>query len=129
MMRLRQPDLRARTKAASLHAISLFKNLPENEEARLLGKRMMQMMTRAGAFYRAAVRSRRLRSYIKRIDAALYDLELTAYWLELLIDSNAAPRINMQGLLTEVHELMVILVSCKKTAKKAGDQQTLMSSN
>lgn len=89
----------------------------------------MRAVTRAGAYYRAALRCRKLRSYVKRLDAALYDLELSAYWLELLIDSDITPRSNMVGLLTEVHELMAILVSCKKNARKAGNQNTLMSSN
>jgi four helix bundle protein len=129
-MRLHQPDLRSRTKAASLHAIKLFKSLPENEEAAILGKRMLRTLTRAGAYYRAAVRCRRLHSYLKRLDAALYDLELAAYWLELLIDGEIVVRnSNMTGLLTEVHELMAIMVSCRKKAKKAGNQRTVMSSN
>ena len=128
-MRIQQPDLRTRTKTASLHAIKLFRSLPERDDVLILGKRMLRAVTRAGGYYRAALRCRKLRSYIKRLDAALYDLELSAYWLELLIDSEVAPRINLQSLLTEVHELMAILVSCKKTAKKAGDQRTLMSSN
>jgi len=129
-MRLQQPDLRTRTKTASLHAIRLFKSLPETEEARILGKRMLRTLTRAGAYYRAAVRCQRLRSYLKRLDAALYDLDLAAYWLELLIDGEIVVRNNaMTGLLTEVHELMAIMVSCRKTAKKAGNQRTPMSSN
>ena len=129
LMRLQQPDLRTRTKTASLHAIKIFRSLPDQEDSQLLGKHMLEGVTRAGAYYRAALRCRQLRSYIKRLDCALYDLEVAAYWLELLIESEVDPRINMQSLLTEVHELMAILVSCKKTAKKAGDQRTLMSSN
>ena len=129
MMRLHQPDLRTRTKSASLHAIKVFRMLPERDEALILGKRMLRAITRVGAYYWAALRCRKLRSYVKRLDAALYDLELAAYWLELLIDAEISPRNTMSGLLTEVHELMAILVSCKKTAKKAGNQQTLMSSN
>lgn len=129
MMRLHQPDLRSRTKSASLHAIKVFRMLPDKDDALILGRRMLRALTRVGAYYRAALRCRKLRSYIKRIDAALYDLELSAYWLELLSDSEISSRSSMSALLTEVHELMAILVSCKKTAKKAGNQQTLMSSN
>ena len=130
-MRLQQPDLRSRTKTASVHAIELFKSLPENEEANILGKRMLRTLTRAGAYYRAAVRCRRLKSYLKRLDAALFDLDLSAYWLELLIDAEIAVRNNnkLNSLLTEVHELIAIMVSCRKTAKKAGNQRNLMSSN
>lgn len=128
-MRLQQPDLRSRTKTASLHAIKLFKSLPDSDEADILGKRMLRTLTRAGAFYRAAVRCRKLSSYLKRLDSALYDLDLAAYWLELMIDGEVEPRINMKSLLTEVHELMAIMVSSRKTARKAGNQHTQMSSN
>jgi hypothetical protein len=130
VMRLHQPDLRNRTKTASMHALAVFRSLPDSEEARILGKRMFRMITRAGAFYRAAVRSRSLRSYLKRIDAALYDLDLGAYWLDLMISAeDIGPRTNMKGLLSEVHEMMAILVSCKKKAKKVGNPETAMSSN
>ena len=128
-MRLHQPDLRSRTKTASLHAIKLYKSLPDSDEATMLGKRMLRTVTRAGAFYRAAVRCRKLSSYLKRLDSALYDLDLAAYWLELMIDGEVEPRINMKSLLTEVHELMAIMVSSRKTARKAGNQHTQMSSN
>jgi len=129
VMRLHQPDLRNRTKTASMHALQVFRTLPDTEEARILGKRMFRMVTRAGAFYRAAVRSRNLRSYLKRIDAALYDLDLGAYWLDLMITAELGPRTNMNGLLSEIHEMMAILVSCKKMAKKMGTASTPMSSN
>ncbi len=130
IMRLHQPDLRNRTKTASMHALQVFRSLPDNEEARILGKRMFRMVTRAGAFYRAAVRSRSLRSYLKRIDAALYDLDLGAYWLDLMITADdMGPRTNMKGLLSEIHEVMAILVSSKKKAKKLGNPETAMSSN
>ncbi len=128
-MRLHQPDLRTRTKTASLHAIKLFKSLPDTEEAIMLGKSMLRSITRAGAFYRAALRCGKLSAYVKRLDGALYHLDLAAYWLELMIDGTIDPRINMQSLLTEVHELMAILVSSRKSAKKAGNRQTVMSSN
>lgn len=108
---------------------SLRKSLPESDEARLFGKRMLSTVTRAGAYYRAAVRCSHLSSYLKRLDAALYDLDVAAYWLELLIDGDIEPRINLTSLLTEVHELMAIMVSCRKTARKAGNQRTPMSSN
>ncbi|HMO37296.1 MAG TPA: four helix bundle protein [Gemmatales bacterium] len=129
-MRLHQPDLRNRTKTASLHALAVYRTLPETEEARILGKRMFRMITRAGAHYRAAVRSRSLRSYLKRIDAALYDLDLGVYWLDLMIAAeHMGPRTHMNALLSEVHEIMAILVSCKKSVRKRDAANIPISSN
>jgi four helix bundle protein len=128
-MRLRQPDLRARTKALSLRVLKLFKELPPGKDAQILGKRLMRYVTRAGAYYRAAVRCRTLKSYINRIDCAIYDLELSAYWLELLIEGEIAPKLNLASVLAETQEVIAILVGCKRKAKKAGNQMTEMSSN
>jgi four helix bundle protein len=128
-MRLRQPDLRSRTKNLSLRVIQLFHQFPNNHEAQLLGKRLLRYVTRAGAYYRAAVRCRTLRSYLRRLDCAIHDLELSSYWLELMIESEIAPKLNLNIVLTDVQEVIAILISCKRKAKKAGSQQTELSSN
>lgn len=128
-MQLTQPDLRSRTKALSVKILQFSRELPKTSDAQLLGKRLMRHVTRAGAYYRAALRCRSLRSYVKRLDYAIYDLELASYWLELLIESEAAPRLDMSSILLEIQETITILVGCKRKAKKAGNKQTAMSSN
>lgn len=120
-------ELRARTKTASLHAIRLYRSLPDSDECRIVGLRMFRTLTRAGAYYRAAVRCRKLISYIHRLDAALYELELAAYWLELLLEADISPRVQTSSLLSEVHELMAILVSCRKSARKQGNKRAALS--
>lgn len=122
-------ELRSRTKAASLHAIMLYRSLPDRDEAKIVGKRIFRTVTRAGAYYRAAVRCRKLRSYLNRLDVALYELELAAYWLELLLEGELGPRTSTSSLLTEVHELMAIMVSCRKSARKLGNRRASMSSS
>ena len=128
-MQLSQPDLRSRTKSLSVRVLRFSRELPDTTDAQLLGKRLIRHITRAGAYYRAALRCRSLRSYIKRLDYAIYDLELSGYWLELLIESQAAPKIDMTSIHTEIQEVLTILVGCKRKAKKAGNKQTEMSSN
>ncbi len=128
-MRLSQPDLRSRTKALSVGILKLYRDFPATVDAQILGKRLLRYITRAGAFYRVSLRCRSIRSYIKRLDSAIYDLELSAYWLELMIDGDVTPGINLAPVLTDVHEVMTILVACKRKAKKAGSKQTEMSSN
>ncbi len=60
----------------------------------------------------------------------VYDLDLGAYWFDLMITADdMGPRTNMKGLLSEIHEIMAILVSSKKKAKKLGNPETSMSSN
>ncbi|MFO0816133.1 MAG: four helix bundle protein [Gemmatales bacterium] len=128
-MRLEQPDLRRRTKQASLHGLKVYGMLPASDEARIIGRRMIRHLTRVGAYYRAAIRCRRIRGYMKRLDAALYDLDIAAYWLDLLIEAGYTPKAQLLSLLTEVHELMAIMVSCRKAAKKVGNRMTPLSSN
>lgn len=122
-------ELRARTKTASLHAIQLYRSLSDRDESRIVGLRMFRTLTRAGACYRAAIRCRKLRSYLHRLDAALYELELAAYWLELMLDASISPPAQTSSLLTEVHELMAILVSCRKSARKLGNKRVSLSSS
>ena len=56
--------MRKRTKEFALRVVKLFKALPKEEEARVMGRQLLRCGTSVGANYRAAcrARSRMLRS-------------------------------------------------------------------
>jgi four helix bundle protein len=56
--------------------------------------------------------------FISKIEGGIQELEETSYWLELLVESDILPALRIGELMSEADELMAILVSSIKTAKK-----------
>ena len=71
-----------------------------------------------GAHYREAKRARSTAEFISKIECGLQELDETIYWIELLSESEIVPESRLAALKTEAQELMKILVTSAKTAKK-----------
>jgi len=117
-------DLRVRTKAFALRILRLYTLLPKTTEAQVLGRQVLRSGTSVGAHYREATRARSTAEFVSKIEGGLQELEETAYWPELLADSGIIPETQLIDLHKEAEELMAILVSSVKTAKK-GKRRTM----
>jgi four helix bundle protein len=113
-------DLRERTKAFALRIIRLYCSLPKTTLAQVLGKQLLRSGTSVGAQYREACRARSTAEFISKIGAGLQELEETAYWLELIVDSEIVTAKRLADLRNEAEELTAILASSVMTAKKKG---------
>ena len=92
---MKNDDLRERMKAFALRVIKLYGALPWSVESHTLGKQILRSGTSVGAHYREAQRAKSDADCISKIDGALQELDETAYWLELLSESeifNASSR-------------------------------------
>jgi len=111
-------DLLKRTKLFALRIIKLYASLPKSTEAQVIGKQVLRSGTSVGAHYREAKRARSTAEFISKIEGALQELDETIYWLELLTESGIVPEAKLTNLKNEAEELMKMLVSSAKTAKK-----------
>ena len=111
------PDLRTRTKQFALRIIRLFVALPRTDVAQTLGKQLLKAGTSVGAHYREGSRARSTAEFISKLEGGLQELEETAYWLELLVESEVMPADKLRSLQQEADELTAILVTCVKNAK------------
>ncbi|HVS21403.1 MAG TPA: four helix bundle protein [Pyrinomonadaceae bacterium] len=111
-------DLRKRTKLFALRIIKLHASLPKSTEGQVLGKQVLRSGTSVGAHYREAKRARSTAEFVSKIEGALQELDETIYWLELLTESRIVPESRLTSLKGEAEELMKILVTSAKTAKK-----------
>ena len=143
------PDLNERTKVFALRVIKMFSALPKTEVARVLGKQVLRSGTSVGANYREAHRARskaehrshgmalgslqalqpkgemsgkRTRQFIAKIGDCLKELDETAYWLELLVDSETVPAPRLEGLQDECQQLLAIFTTISKNAKRGNDE-------
>jgi four helix bundle protein len=113
-----EKDLRARTRAFALRIIRMYTALSKAPVSQVLGHQALRSGTSVGAHYREATRARSTAEFISKVEGALQELEETTYWLELLVDSGLVPAARLGDLRREADELIAILVSSVKTAKK-----------
>ena len=113
-----QPQvLSARTKAFALRIIRLYSALPKTAVAQVIGKQVLRSGTSVGAHYREARRAKSNADFINGMEGGLQELDETAYWIELLVESGVATRERLHPLLNETEELIAILVTMVKKVK------------
>ena len=111
-------DLKNRTKAFALRIIKLYQALPKSGEAQVIGKQILRSGTSVGAQYREACRAKSPADFINKMEGSLQELDETAYWLELLAESQIVPPERLVDLQKETNELTAIFVASVKTTKK-----------
>ena len=113
---LRQ-DLKARAKVYARRMVRLYVALPQRTEAQVLGKQLLRSGTSVGAHYREACRAKSNADFINKIEGALQELEESAYWLELVSDSEIVSGGRLHPLLAETNELTAIFVTIVRNTK------------
>ena len=114
-------DLRERTTLFALRVIRMFVALPKTEEAMVMGKQALRSGTSVGANFREAHRSRSKAEFIAKVGDCLKELDETSYWLELLTRSGIVPAPKLESLQDETNQLLAILTTISKNAKKGKD--------
>lgn len=66
-----------------------FNQLPHNRASQVIGKQILRAETSVGANYRAACRARSRTDFISKITIVEDEADESAYWLELLQQSNS----------------------------------------
>src|SRR3954471_10661404 len=112
-----QNDLRDRTKAFALRIVRMFSALPKTTEAQVLGKQLLRSGTSIGGNYREAFRARSKAEFIAKCSDSLREIEESAYWLELLVESAIVSAAKLAPLQQECDELTAIFVTILKRAK------------
>lgn len=111
-------ELQKRTKLFALRIIRLVESLPETKTAKTIGSQIIRSGTSVGANYRAACRAKSDADFINKLKIVEEEADETAYWLELLIESETIPEEKLKDLLKENNELIAIFVSILKTKRE-----------
>src|SRR5213596_3405707 len=117
-MKSEENDLRQRTKEFGLQIVRMFSGLPKTTEAQVLGKQLLRSGTSVGANYREAYRARSKAEFIAKCGDSLRELEETAYWLELLLESGIVSTEQLAALRQECDELIAIFVTIVRRSKE-----------
>ena len=109
-------DLKARTKEFALRIIRLVDALPNTVKGRAIANQIMRGATSVAANYRAACRARSRAEFIAKIGVVEEEADETAFWLELIVDSNIRSEKQVEPLLKEAGELVAIMAASRKSA-------------
>ena len=101
-----------------LRVIRMFSALPKSTVAQVLGKQVLRSGTSVGANFREAQRARSKPEFLSKIGDSLKELDETAYWLELLVESSTVPPPRLSALRDECNQLLAILTAISKSTKK-----------
>ena len=110
-------DLLERTKQFALRIVRMYAALPKSTGAQVLGKQVLRSGTSVGANYREAYRGRSRAEFAAKVGDCLREIEETAYWLELIVDSGIMPEERLSSLSKECGELIAIFVTIARKAK------------
>src|SRR5271166_3499719 len=116
-MHSKPEQLRDRTKAFALRVIRLFRSLPHQADAYVLGKQVLRAGTSVAANYRAVCRARSKAEFISKIGVVVEEAGETVFWLELLVECGVVSTSRMENLLVEANELLAISAASQRTAR------------
>ncbi len=109
-------ELKARTKEFALRVIRLVDSLPNTVKGRAIANQIMRSATSVAANYRAACRARSRAEFIAKIGVVEEEADETAFWLELVVDSNIRTAKQIEPLRKEASELVAIMAASRKSA-------------
>jgi four helix bundle protein len=109
-------ELKARTKEFALWVIRLLDALPNTVKGRAIANQIIRSATSVAANYRAACRARSRAEFIAKIGVVEEEADETAFWLELITDSNIRGKAQIEPLLKEASELVAIMAASRKSA-------------
>ena len=98
--------------------VRLYLFLVKKEKEYVLSKQVLRSGTAIGALVREAEFGQSKADFINKLSIALKEANATKYWLMLLKDSGYITPKMYESLIPDVDELLRLLISSVKTAKK-----------
>src|SRR5215471_15377776 len=112
-------ELLERTKQFALRIFKLVGALPQTIQGRAVAAQLIRSGTSVAANYRAGCRARSKPEFVAKLGVVEEEADETAFWLELIIETELLPAVKVKPLLTEASEIVAIMASWKKTAAKS----------
>jgi len=109
-------DLLDRTKQFALRVFKLVGALPRTIQGKAGAGQLIRNGTSVAANYRAACRARSKPEFIAKLGVVEEEADESAFWLELIIETDLLSAAKVKPLLTETREIVAIMASSKKTA-------------
>jgi len=117
-MNTKHDNLKDRTKKFALRVIRLVEALPKGKTSDVIGRQLLRSGTSVAANYRSACRARSTADFVSKMGVVEEEADETIFWMELLIEACVVDGDKLKSLMTEADEILAIVVSSIKTARK-----------
>lgn len=107
-----------KSKAFALRIIKLYQYLRNEKKETVMSKQLLRSGTSIGANTREAMRGQTKPDFYAKLNIALKEADETAYWLELLFESDFIDRKQFDSIYSDCEEIISLLVSITKTQKR-----------
>jgi four helix bundle protein len=113
-------QLKDRTKKFAVRTIKLVDALPRGLAAQVVGRQLLRSATSVGANYRAACRAQSRAEFAAKLSIVVEEVDEALYWLELVRDTGLIKAELLPAIIKEADELVAIMLTSRKTAKRHG---------
>ena len=114
---MKENAVAVKSKAFALRIIKLYQLLKESHES-VLSRELLKSGTSIGANVREALRAQSDADFISKLHIALKEADETAYWLEILHDTDYINTPLYNSLNSDCDEIIRILTAILKTKKE-----------
>ena len=111
-------ELKDRTFKFGIRIVRAVEVLAKDDISRMLGRQLLRAGTSVGANYRAAARARSHADFIAKLGIVEEECDEAAYWMEVIVALKLLKRTRLERLRREADELLAIVVSSIKTARR-----------
>ena len=119
---MKENPVAEKSKAFALRIIALYKYLCDEKHEFVMSKQILRSGTSIGANIREGQRGQSKADFYAKLNISLKEADETAYWLELLHESNYMTEAEFNSIYADNEELIKLLVSITKS-QKCGLQQ------
>lgn len=102
----------------AVRIVNLYKFLCEEKREYILSKQLLRSGTSVGAMVRESEFAETKRDFIHKMSIAQKEMNEAIYWLELLQETNIIADNQFQNINNDAVEIMKIITSIIKSAKK-----------
>ncbi len=107
----------SKTKEFAVRIIRLYKMLENEKKEYILSKQVLRSGTSIGANTREAMRGQSKADFYSKLNIALKEADETAYWLELLYETEYITKSQFESIYKDCEEIISLLVSITKKQK------------
>ena len=116
---MRRPNqILEKSKEFAIRVVNLYKYVTANRSEYVLSKQLLRSGTSIGANVRESVYAQSRADFNAKMYIALKEANETAYWLELLAETEYLTPAQAKSMLDDCRELIKILSSITKTTKE-----------
>jgi four helix bundle protein len=113
-----ESELLDRTKQFALRVFKLVGALPRTIQGKAVAAQLIRSGTSVAANYHAACRTHSKSEFIAKLGVVEEEADESAFWLELIIETDLFSAAEVKLLLAEAGEIVAIMASSKKTASR-----------